>query len=418
MRADNLWQQTALERLETPPLDTDRSCDLVLLGGGFTGCAAALAAAEAGASVLLCEALAPGHGGSGRNVGLVNAGLWLPPEALARGLGPARAARLTEMLGQGPGLVFDLIARHGIACEPQRAGTLHCAPDARGLADLRDRHRQLTAAGAPVVLLSAEDAQARSGVAGLRGALHDPRAGTIQPLAYLRGLARAAQAAGATLCGQTPVRSVRRDGADWLLQAGQHQIRARALLVATNAYHISTQGIDIPKIPAVYYFQAATDPLPDPVLPGHEGCWDTAKIMTSWRRDTEGRLILGAMGRPEDLLGQRLHLGWARRKLARLYPHLAGQRFACWWSGRIAMTGDHIPKILQLGPQGYAITGYSGRGIAPGTVLGQALARVCLGADPEHLPLPVQTAHWEPGGALREILYETAARVAHLPGAG
>ena len=124
------------------------------------------------------------------------------------------------------------------------------------------------------------------------------------------------------------------------------------------------------------------------------------------------------MGRPEDLLGQRLHLGWARRKLARLYPHLAGQRFACWWSGRIAMTGDHIPKILQLGPQCYAITGYSGRGIAPGTVLGQALARVCLGADPEDLPLPVQTAHWEPGGALREILYETAARVAHLTGAG
>ena len=54
MRADNLWQQTAHERLETPPLDTDRSCDLVLLGGGFTGCAAALAAAETGASVLLC----------------------------------------------------------------------------------------------------------------------------------------------------------------------------------------------------------------------------------------------------------------------------------------------------------------------------------------------------------------------------
>lgn len=74
-----LWRASASQPFETTPLNRDLDVDLVIVGGGFTGTAAALEAVRRGASVCLLEAEIIGHGGSGRNVGLVNAGLWLPP---------------------------------------------------------------------------------------------------------------------------------------------------------------------------------------------------------------------------------------------------------------------------------------------------------------------------------------------------
>lgn len=122
----------------------------------------------------------------------------------------------------------------------------------------------------------------------------------------------------------------------------------------------------------VYYFQFFTAPLSDnlraTILPGGEGCWDTGLIMTSFRMDAEGRLIIGAMG---DLgqAGRSVHATWCRRKLAELFPQLADQPLTEGWHGRIAMTSDHIPKITQIGPNALSAHGYSGRGIGPGTVL-------------------------------------------------
>ena len=75
----NLWRASSAVTLAAAPVSQGGSFDLVIIGGGFTGNAAALEAAQRGAKVALLESETFGHGGSGRNVGLVNAGLWLPP---------------------------------------------------------------------------------------------------------------------------------------------------------------------------------------------------------------------------------------------------------------------------------------------------------------------------------------------------
>ena len=64
----NLWRASCREGFTAPPLASDHSVDLAIIGGGFTGCAAALEAAREGASVCLLEANTIGHGGSGRNL--------------------------------------------------------------------------------------------------------------------------------------------------------------------------------------------------------------------------------------------------------------------------------------------------------------------------------------------------------------
>ncbi|EPX78169.1 NAD(P)/FAD-dependent oxidoreductase [Salipiger mucosus] len=416
LREENLWHVTGGAAPDAPALDRDASCDLAIVGGGFTGCAAALRAAEQGASVVLCEAEHVGHGGSGRNVGLVNAGLWLPPETLAETMGAAPAARLTEALGAAPARVFELIQRHGIACEATRSGTLHCAHAPSGMRDLRERHRQMAALGAPVTLLDADETRLRVGSDAVHGGLHDARAGTVQPMAYVRGLAWAAMKNGAQLHEKTPVSGAEYENGMWRLTANGHTIRARGLLVATNGYHRGIAGMYVPYTSGVHFFQLTTAPLSEAqghhILPGREGCWDTGLIMSSWRRDAAGRLILGGMGRPEGA-GRALHMGWARRKLGKLFPELAELPFESHWTGRIAMTRDHVPKVLRIGRQAYAMFGYSGRGIAPGTVMGEALADAILSGDPEALPLaPVESYH-ETATGLRSAWYETGARVWH-----
>ncbi|MBY6088912.1 NAD(P)/FAD-dependent oxidoreductase [Maritimibacter alkaliphilus] len=407
----NLWSATAGPAVETAPLSEDLTVDLLVVGGGFTGLSAALHAAQSGARVCVLEAEEVGHGGSGRNVGLVNAGLWLPPGEVAKIMGERAGARLNAILAGGPDLVFDLIERHDIACEAVRNGTLHCAHAPAGLSDLERRHAQLTAIGAPVTLLSAEEARARTGSPAVHGALFDPRAGTVQPKAYARGLARAAQAAGAIIVQGLPAGRRQSTGDRWVVEAGGHRITSRALIEATNAYG-QTPGRFTP----MHFFQMATAPLPEEllkdVLPGLEGCWDTALVMSSFRRDAAGRVIVGAIG-ALDHLASGVHQAWAQRKLARLFPQLAGQPLEHAWHGRIASTADHLPRIERFGVRGYAAYGYSGRGIGTGTLFGKALAQAALSAEEAALPLVPVPAYAEKMTAARALYYETGAVTMH-----
>lgn len=394
--------------------------DLAVIGGGFTGCAAALEAARAGAMVAVLEAETVGHGGSGRNVGLVNAGLWLPPETVKATLGAKAGGRLIAALAAAPDRVFDVIAREGIDCEAVRAGTLHLAHAPSGRRDLEARLAQGRALGAPLSLLEAEETARRTGSGAFAAALFDPRAGTIQPLAYVRGLARAALRAGAVLHEGTPVRALERRGDHWHLATPEGGVRARAVLVATNAYHLGPLAALRPDFVAVHYGQCATDPLPPAlrreILPGGEGCWDTALVMSSFRMDRAGRLILGGIG---DFTGAggTIHRDWAARKMAALFPALAGLPFRHGWSGRIAMTSDHIPKVVAFGPDALCCFGYSGRGIGPGTVFGTEAARALLGGGVAGLPLAPVAMHRERVPALRAAGVEAGACLAHAAGA-
>src|SRR5690606_13991127 len=132
----NLWFATAPAAPDTTPLSTDIAVDVAVIGGGFTGLSAALHLAEKGVKVAVAEAKTIGFGGSGRNVGLVNAGMSTKPKDLIATLGTDRGTRLLRELGDGPSLVYQLVEKHDIACEAVRSGTLHLAVGQDGLKDI------------------------------------------------------------------------------------------------------------------------------------------------------------------------------------------------------------------------------------------------------------------------------------------
>ena len=116
-----------------------RVLDVAIVGGGYTGLSTALHTAEKGLSAHVFEANHIGFGGSGRNVWLVNASAWLPPEKIQNILGPVYGDRFIRQFSDGPQYVFDLIERYQIRCEPTKTGTLHVAHSTKGLKDLQAR---------------------------------------------------------------------------------------------------------------------------------------------------------------------------------------------------------------------------------------------------------------------------------------
>lgn len=417
-RSHGLWETSAPPAPPTAPLRGAARADVAIVGAGYTGLSCALHLAEAGVSVVVLEAVEVGFGGAGRNVGLVNAGMWVMPDALVGTLGAARGERLLSFLGEAPARVWDLVARHGIDCQANPVGTLHAGVGRAGMAELSDRARQWQARGAPVRLLEAEEAAAALGTRAYRGALMDARAGTIQPLAYARGLARAAQAAGAVIHTASPVTALDPEGAGWRLTTPGGTVSARQVMLATDAYtrHLApellTQQVILP------YFNMATAPLPAEVaatvLPGRQGAWDTREVLTSFRLDRDNRLVFGSVGALRGT-GRAIHEAWARRALARIFPQIGRVAFESLWWGRIGMTADNLPRLHRLADGVVAACGYNGRGIAPGTVFGAALADLLRGATPEaDLPLAVTAPAPVALRGLKSALYEAGAQVVHL----
>ncbi len=395
----------------------DTGCDVAVVGAGYTGLSTALHLAEKGVSVAVLEAEDIGSGCSGRNAGLVNAGLWLPLSQILKRLGPERGEVLIQALGAAPSLVFELIDRHRIECEALCAGTLHCAHSAAGLRELEGRAEEWLERQAPVELLDREAAAAKLGTGIYHGALLDRRAGTIQPLAYARGLGHAAVKSGARIFRKSPVIELERRGAAWRVVTPAGVLNADRVAITVGAYGQGPSPLTANRIVALYYFQLATEALGDAeaarVLPERQGAWDTNPVLSSFRVDAAKRLVIGSVGRL-DRFGDRVHRNWARRNLARLYPFLAGKPLTHAWFGRIGITSDHLPRLAEPAPGVVTVYGYNGRGIGPGTVFGREIAEFLAGGRRDALSLPFVEKRSEPFAAGRSAAIEFGARLYHL----
>ena len=404
----SLWDRSAEEADYVAALDGDIDTDLAIVGGGFTGLSTALHAAERGLDCHVLEARQIGFGGSGRNVGLVNAGLWLPPQNVRTRLGQAYGSRLIQILGDAPSYVFALIEKHQIRCEATRNGTIHAAHSPKGYKDLAMRAEEWHRLGAPVDLLSREAAARKIGSTAFHGGLLDRRAGTINPMGYVRGLARAALDAGAKISTGVTARRLRRDGSKWIVETNSGNVTANWVVLGTNAYSDDLWDGLKKSFMMIHFFQLATEPLGDrgtDILPDGQGLWDTGPIMFSLRRDAFGRVLIGSMGKVvggNDGLSRR----WAARTLRRLYPKLGDVTFDSSWHGQIAMTPDHLPRIHRLAEGLYTPIGYNGRGITPGTMFGKAMAELLAGGAEEDLPLPITDPKTVPTAPVMSRLYQ------------
>jgi glycine/D-amino acid oxidase-like deaminating enzyme len=387
----SLWSVTAPPGPVCSPLAGAQRAQAAVIGAGYTGLSAALHLAEAGRDVLVLEAADIGERASGLNGGQVIPGVKVDPDNLEAMLGPD-GGRVVATAAAGPDLVFDLITRHGIQCDAMRSGWIQPATSEAALAQLARRAEQWWRRGASVEVLSRREVLQLTGSARYLGGLLDRRGGSVQPLAYVRGLAHALLRAGGRICTHTPALRLTRIAGAWSIETPAGSVSAPLVIIATNAYTDSISDELRRTLVPVPSFQVATAPIPAPlrstILPEGQAASDTSHLLRYFRLDASGRLVLGTRGtfaRVPALRDVQFHY----RSVQEIYPQLRGIAFEYHWGGMVAMTRDHLPHLHELAPGLLAGLGYNGRGVAMATVMGRLLARRALGASVMELGFPV-----------------------------
>jgi glycine/D-amino acid oxidase-like deaminating enzyme len=385
-----LWDRTAQADVETPRLDGDLDCEAAIVGGGFCGLSAALHLAEAGVDAVVLEAETPGWGASGRNGGQVIAGLKLDPRECQSKFG-AQAGRALARFGAGTAdLVFELIERFQIRCEAHRNGWLQAARGPAVLAEIARRVADIKAEGGYVELIGQEHMAELTGSSFYQGAMLDRRSGSVQPLGYARGLAAAALKTGARIFRDARVTALVSSGAGWRLTTARGTVSARHCLIATNGYTGDLHPALRTAMIATQSYQIATDPLPAAldrtILPSRLPVSDLPFLGVYFRRDDAGRFVIGGRGSLTDRERPDLFAALERHAY-RIYPALTAVGFSIRWGGKLAVTKDHLPRLVTLEPGLHAAYGCNGRGVALATAMGKLAAERIRGI--EHADLPI-----------------------------
>lgn len=389
----NLYLRTARPPFAAPPLQGAVTADVAIVGGGYTGLSTALHLAEMGLKPVVVEAGEIGHGCSGRNGGQVNPGLKLLPDEVEAHWGADLGRRMLALSYGAPDVVFGLIEKHGIDCAPARTGTIRAAIDATGIAGVRALVEQCAARGGPVRFLDAAEMKAATGTGlYLAGAL-DARGGHLNPLGYARGLALAAQRAGAVLYANSRATSVQRDGSGWRVTTAGGRVTAPELVIGTNGYTGDLWPGLKRTIAPVWTNIAATDPLPEAVrrtiMPSGAALYEAAWDVVYYRLDDEGRLLMGGRGPQRDARGPQdyRHLVAYAEKL---WPQLRGVAWPWQWHGQVAVTQDHFPHLTAPEKGVHLMLGYNGRGVAMATVSGRIVAARIASGGTAVVDLPVR----------------------------
>jgi glycine/D-amino acid oxidase-like deaminating enzyme len=388
----SLYAATARPAPPTPPLDGDAEADVLVIGAGFTGLSTALHLAGGGTRVIVLDAAEPGWGASGRNGGQVNPGLKPDPDTVERDFGPELGGRMVRFAWGAPQATFDLIRRWQIDCDARQGGTLRAAYRPRHAEGVRRSAEQGMRRGMPVTLLDRAAARDATGHDRYLAVMIDASGGDVQPLDYARGLAGAAQRAGAAVHGGTRVTALARAGAGWCATTPHGSVRADAVLLATNGYTDDLwPGLRRSVVP-VFSSIAATAPLEEAALRGimpHRGSlYESGHITVYLRVDRAGRLLIGGRG-PQRPIGDHGPVQYLIDYAGTLWPQLRGAAWTHGWNGQLAMTKDHYPHIHEAAPGLFACLGYNGRGVALSTAMGGEIAKLLSGAPARDIAMPV-----------------------------
>lgn len=394
----SIWAEVSAPRPPKPKLQGEVEADAVVIGGGFTGLSSALHLARRGLSVVLLEANAVGWGASGRNNGQVIPILTAAePDAMIARHGAA-GERFARLVGASASYLFDTAREEGIEAEAEaeQAGWFQPAHSPGRIRLSEKRVNAWRRLGFPAELLDADAAEKVLGSRFWHGGMFNPTGGHVNPLGLARGLAAAAERRGAVIHEDSPATSWAREGDFWRARTAEGSVKARALILATNAYTDQAAPSLAPRlarsIVPVLSWQMATEPIGDnlrrAILPGRQAVSDTRGDLRFFRYDARNRLITGGAVLGPWNAAERVKATAAGR-LAEAFPDLGAPKMTHVWSGYVGMTWDRFPRIHRLGPDGWAWIGCNGRGVALSISLGREMAAAVAGAPETELALPL-----------------------------
>jgi glycine/D-amino acid oxidase-like deaminating enzyme len=386
------WEDSADPlNLDLKPLAGNATCDIAIIGGGFTGLSAALELAQSGQDVCLLEAGPIGWGASGRNGGFACIGSHkLAYSKMIARYGRDETRAFYAAMKESVALVGDISQRHAIdiwrTCEGE-VTLAHLPSRAAELVEEQAFYRQTF--GEENRVLSRDDLKAE-GLAGpeFHGGLKGPIGFGVHPLNYVRGLARAAHGAGATLHPRSRVIHWREEKAGHLLETAGGSLRARKVLVATNGYtpeDVSSRhaGRLLPALSNII----VTRPLSDAERQAqgwtsHDLAYDSRNLLHYFRLLPDNRFLFGGRGGTDSSdAAAAAYRTYLTQSFHRMFPAWAGVEITHFWRGFVCLAYDLVPYVGPLDDRQTVWTAlaYHGNGVAMGTWSGRAAARLMTG---------------------------------------
>ncbi|MBE3636599.1 NAD(P)/FAD-dependent oxidoreductase [Mangrovicoccus algicola] len=390
------------------PAEGEIVADVAVVGGGFTGLSAALHAARAGHSVVLIEANRIGSGASGRNGGQVGTGQRVEQPALEKLVGRDDARKLWQIGLEAVALTRALAEEAG-GDAGWSPGILHAdhrprlAAESRAHADHMARHYGYEL----IRYLGREEIRHEVGSPGYHSGTLDMGGAHLHPLRYVFGLARLCRAAGVTIHEQSRMTAI--EGTT--VVTPRARIRAGTVVLGLNGYHDNALPALARRVMPINNFIAATEPLGDRaaqvIRNGHAVC-DSRFVINYFRLSQDGRLLFGGGESygyrfPSDIAAK------VRRPMLQVFPQLRDVAITHAWGGTLGITMQRLPHFAELAPGVFSASGFSGHGIAMGTLAGRMLAEAVGGRRGGFELMAGLPATKFPGGVLlREPLLAAA----------
>ena len=380
--------------LDPPPLTRSfaniplpANTDVLVIGSGYTGTTAAIRLKQAGIDVTLIDTMKLGTAASARNGGMTLTGLSQSLTWIERKLGKEKARRLFAESLESVNTVEQIVAEGKIDCDFKRYGHLEAAFKPAHFEELKHgQDRLYHQYNHETQIINAADLKAEIDSALYHGALLDPVSAGVQPAKYIAGLVDMAENLGVKLCEEVTAEAAVRSGAGFSIRTSRGSITATEVIVATNGYTgpltpwlrnrtVSTESMMI-----------ATEELPvktaRSLIPKGRMIFDTKKFLFYFRLSPDGkRLLFG--GRPKSPAKTlRENADYMYRNLLTVYPGLYGTNIEYAWSGKLGFTMARLPHIGTHRGLHYAL-GYCGHGVALATYLGEKLAAMVQGKNPD-----------------------------------
>jgi glycine/D-amino acid oxidase-like deaminating enzyme len=375
--------------------------DVVIVGGGYTGVAAARQLALQGAKAVLLEANNLGWGASTRNGGIAHPGFKWGPRTLTKRYGDELARAIYLESVEATDLIEQLVTDNGIDAELRWNGYLELAWAKSHAEDFEAEAASLRDFGTASHPVPKDQLRSEIGTDSYHGGLVVEAGGLLHPAKWFAGLVGLAEAAGADLHEGVRAHSIRRQGdGRFVVETDRGAVLGSNVLVATNGY---TDGVAPPlrrRIIPIGSYIIATEPLPEDLArelaPTGRAFFDTKNFLSYWHVSQDRRMLFGGrvsfLPATFDRTASLLY-----RRMLEIHPQLAGHRIEFSWGGKVGMTMDRMPHVGQMGGITYAM-GYSGTGVVLSTYMGTRVAKWLGGGEApalSKLRFPIVPAPYE-----------------------
>ncbi|MDF1822535.1 MAG: FAD-dependent oxidoreductase [Alcanivoracaceae bacterium] len=401
MNNHSFWQYKYGDYAPNPPLPPgDYDTDVLVIGAGFTGltCAREIRKDDPSRRVMVLDANDIGFGASGRNGGFNMTLFGVEPEITVMRWGREKTAEAQAYMQQAVKYVKDLIESEGLDSDYEHTGMLRVAYTERQARRLKKTYKLLTEITRPdsFKYLDGEQTQKLLSCPHIKGAIYEPETGILDPCKHVRSLKMLAEREGAEIYENTKVVSVVREDGSAVVQTGTATIRAKKLVMATNAWtHNLKSSPKVSNIQApVWTYQIVTDPLTPEQWQGvnwqeRMSIEDNRQFVHYMRITKCGRITMGGGCIGIEYNDQKMDL-WKNEKtwqdlerhLKWMFPALKDVKVHYKWGGCVSVNVDMTPEIGFIGDNNiiYA-AGCIGHGVSLTQLNGRLIADLVLEKD-------------------------------------